>query len=161
MNLIEQQLWDYIDGNLNDAERNGIEHLLATNIDIKQQYEELLLVNETLSGIEIDAPSMSFTRNVMESIAIEPAPIMLKTKVDTRIIFGIATFFLVSILGIFGYVISTTTFTIPNFEQYFSLNFSIDKYITPTALYVFIGIDLILALIFMDYFLRKKLVQKG
>ncbi|WP_316735577.1 hypothetical protein [Pedobacter aquatilis] len=160
MNLIEQQLWDYIDGNLDDADRKGIEHLLATNIDIKQQYEELLLVNEVLNGIEIDAPSMSFTRNVMENIALEPAPVVLKTKVDTRIIFGIATFFLVSILGIFGYIISTTNFTVPDFKLNFSVNFNVEHYITPTALYVFIGIDLILALIFMDYFLRKKLVQK-
>ncbi|MDN3586600.1 hypothetical protein QWY86_07990 [Pedobacter aquatilis] len=157
---MEQQLWDYIDGNLNDAERNEIEHLLATDVEIKQQYEELLLVNETLSGIEIDAPSMSFTRNVMENVALEPAPVVLKTKVDTRIIFGIAMFFLMSILGIFGYVISTTNFTMPNFNLNLSLNFSIENYITPTALYVFIGIDLILALIFVDYFLRKKLVQK-
>ena len=161
MNLIEQQLWDYIDGILSDAEKKDIESQIASNKDIKQQYEDLLAINSTLNGLEIDAPSMSFTRNVMESIALEPAPVVLKTKVDTRIIYGIASFFVLSILAIFGYVISTTSFTMPNFNLNFSLNFNIENYITPTALYLFIGFDLIMALIFMDYFLRKKLTTKA
>lgn len=160
MNLIEQQLWDYIDGNLTEAGQKDIEQKIATNIDIKRQYEDLLSINDTLNGLEIDAPSMSFTRNVMERVELEPAPIALSTKVDTRIVYGVALFFLLPLLAIFGYVLSTTNFIMPNFSQYFSTNFNIQDYLTPTTVYVFIGVDVILALIFMDYLLRKNLNQK-
>ncbi|WP_421945658.1 anti-sigma factor family protein [Pedobacter sp.] len=160
MNLIEQQLWDYIDGNLTEAEQKDIELKIADNSDIKQQYEDLLSINNTLNELEIDAPSMSFTRNVMESVALEPAPVALRTKVDTRIVYGVSLFFLLPLLAIFGYVVSTTSFTMPNFSKYFSTNFNIQDYLTPTTVYVFIGVDVILALIFMDYLLRKNLNQK-
>ncbi|WP_231458632.1 MULTISPECIES: hypothetical protein [unclassified Pedobacter] len=160
MNLIEQQLWDYIDGILTDAEKKDVESQIASDKDIRKQYEDLLLINSTLNGLDMDAPSMSFTRNVMERIELEPAPVVLKTKVDTRIIYGITSFFVLSIFAIVSYVISTTNLTMPNFSLNFSLNFNIENYITPTALYLFIGFDLIMALIFIDYFLRRKLNTK-
>ena len=48
----------------------------------------------------------------------------------------------------------------PNFSKYFTADFNLDKYITPTAMYVFIGFDIIIGLIFMDYMLRRKLNHK-
>jgi len=160
MNLIEQQLWDYIDGNLTEAEQKDIELKIAANSDIKQQYEDLLSFNNTFNELEIDAPSMSFTRNIMERIELEPAPVALRTKVDTRIIFGITLFFVLPLLAIFGYVLSTTKFTMPEVSQYLTTNFNFQDYLTPATVYVFIGVDVILALIFMDYLLRKKLNAK-
>ncbi|MFC3561274.1 anti-sigma factor family protein [Pedobacter jamesrossensis] len=160
MNTIEQQLWDYIDGNLNEIQRKNIEEKIKTDAAVKLQYEELLNLNAAFSEMEIDEPSMSFTRNVMESVALEPAPISLKTKVDTRIIFSIGSFFVLSILALLGYIFYNSTFTMPDFGKYFTSNFSLDKYITPTAMYVFIGFDIIIGLIFMDYFLRRKLNQR-
>lgn len=54
--------------------------------------------------MELDEPSMSFTRNVMEAVALQPAPVSLKTKVDNQIIFSIAAFFVLSILAMVGYM---------------------------------------------------------
>jgi len=160
MNTIEQQLWDYIDGNLNETQQKAIEGKIETDVSVRRQYEELLSLNATFSAMELDEPSMSFTRNVMEDVALQPAPIALKTKVDNRIIFTIAAFFVLSILGILGYVLYNTTFTIPDLSKYFTLNLNIEKVLNPTALYVFIGVDLILGLVFVDYLLRKKLFDK-
>lgn len=161
MNTIEQQLWDYIDGNLNEIQRKNIEEKIETDAAVKLQYEELLNLNFAFSEMEIDEPSMSFIRNVMESVALEPAPVSLKTKVDTKIIFGIGGFFVLSILALLGYVLYNSTFTMPDFGKYFTSNFNLETYITPTALYIFIGFDIVIGLIFMDYLLRRNLNNKG
>ena len=157
MNTIEQQLWDYIDGNLNETQRKSIEEKIETDISVKLQYEELLNLNAAFSEMELDEPSMSFTRNVMDSVALEPAPVSLKTKVDNRIIYSIGGFFVISLMALLGYVFYNSTFTMPDFSRYMSVSFEIDKVITPTSLYIFLGIDLVLGLIYIDYFLRKKL----
>ncbi|RNL50684.1 anti-sigma factor [Pedobacter jejuensis] len=159
MNTIDQQLWDYIDGNLNETQRKSIEEKIETDISVKLQYEELLNFNTAFNEMELDEPSMSFTRNVMDSVALEPAPVSLKTKVDNRIIYSIGGFFVVSLMALLGYVFYNSTFTMPDFSRYLSVSFEIDKVITPTSLYIFLGIDLVLGLIYIDYFLRKKLNQ--
>ena len=160
MNIIEQQLWDYIDGNLNETQRKNIEEKIETDVSVKLQYEELLNLNIAFSEMELDEPSMSFTRNVMENVALQPAPVSLKTKVDSRIIFSISAFFVLSILAILGYILYNTTFTMPDFGKYFEVNLNVDKILTPTSIYIFFGIDLVLGLIFMDYIFRKRLVNK-
>ncbi|GGI26761.1 anti-sigma factor family protein [Pedobacter mendelii] len=157
MNTIEQQLWDYIDGNLNETQRKNIEEKIEKDAEVKLQYEELLNLNSVFSEMEIDEPSMSFTRNVMDSVTLEPAPVSLKTKVDNRIIYGIGGFFVASLLALLSYVFYNSTFIMPDFSRYMSVSFEIDKVITPTSLYIFLGIDLVLGLIYIDYFLRKKL----
>jgi len=161
MNTIEQQLWDYIDGNLNETQRKSIEEKIESDISVKLQYEELLNLNIAFGEMELDEPSMSFTRNVMEVVALQPAPVSLKTKVDNRIIFSIAAFFVLSILAMLGYIVYNTTFVMPDFSKYFAVNLNVEKVLTPTTLYIFIGVDLILGLIFIDYVLRKKLNHKN
>jgi len=161
MNIIEQQLWDYIDGNLNETQRKNIEEKIETDVSVKLQYEELLSLNIAFSEMELDEPSMSFTRNVMENVALQPAPVSLKTKVDSRIIFSISAFFVLSILAILGYILYNTTFSMPDFSKYFAININVDKILTPTSIYIFFGIDLVLGLIFMDYIFRKRLVNKA
>ena len=161
MNTIEQQLWDYIDGNLNETQLKSIREKIESDISVKLQYEELLNLNIAFGEMELDEPSMSFTRNVMEAVALQPAPISLKTKVDSRIIFSIAAFFVLSILAMLGYIIYNTTFVMPDFSKYFVANLNLKKVLTPVALYLFIGVDLILGLIFMDYILRKKISHKN
>ncbi|MBC6110079.1 anti-sigma factor family protein [Pedobacter fastidiosus] len=158
MNTIEQQLWDYIDGNLDENHRNIIEEKINTDPTIRLQYEELLQFNLTFSNLELEEPSMSFTRNVMEDVALLPAPISLKTKVDTRIIYGIGGFFVLSILAILGFIAYNTKFTMPSFN--FDLAFDTSKIITPTTINIFLFVDLIIGLVFIDYFLRKKSLKK-
>lgn len=160
MNTIEQQLWDYIDGNLDESQQKAIEKKIETDAEVKTQYEELLKLNLAFEHIDLDEPSMSFTRNVMESVVLQPAPISLKTKVDKRIIYSISGFFILSILALLGFVLYNTTFTMPDFTAYFSTNLNLEKFITPTSVYVFLFIDLIIGLVFLDYMLRKKLIRR-
>lgn len=160
MNTIEQQLWDYIDGNLDATEAKSIEEKISTNAEIKLQYEELLSLNIAFGKIELDEPSMSFTRNVMESISVAPAPVALKTKVNTSIIYGIGGFFVFSLVALFGYALFNLDFKTTDFDLQLNADFNWEKYISPTVLYSFLFADLVIGLVFVDYLLRKKMTHK-
>ncbi|WP_316795999.1 hypothetical protein [Pedobacter agri] len=160
MNTIEQQLWNYIDGNLDATEVKAIEEKINSDVEIKLQYEELMNLNLAFGKIELDEPSMSFTRNVMESVALQPAPVALKTKLNTNIIYGIGGFFIISLLALFGYAIFNIDFKTADFDLKLNADFNLDKYITPTMLYIFLFADLVIGLVFLDYLLRKKLMHK-
>jgi len=160
MNAIEQQLWDYIDGNLDANQSKAIEQKINSDTEIKNQYEELLRLNLAFGNLELDEPSMSFTRNVMESVALEPAPVALKTKVNTSIVYGIGGFFMLTLLALLGFVLYKTDFKSSDFNWQPDADFKLDKYITPTILYTFLFADLVLGLVFIDYLFRKKLADR-
>lgn len=160
MNTIEQQLWDYIDGNLDETQAKAIEQRIESNVEIKAQYEEFLNLNLAFDQLELDEPSMSFTRNVMESVALEPAPVALKTKVNSVIVYSIGGFFLLSLSAILGFVLYQADISFKNFGFGTTFNFNIDQYFTPTLLYAFLFADLVIGLVFLDYFLRKKIMPK-
>jgi hypothetical protein len=156
MNTIEEQLWNYIDGNCNFAEKIEIEAKIKADLQYSTTYKELLLVNNELSNLELEEPSMSFTRNVMEQVNLELKPIALKTKVDNRIIYSIGAIFILSIVAIFGYVVATADLNFKfNLTQ---LNFDLyeTKIINPTSIRIFLMVDLVLILIYIDSFLRKR-----
>lgn len=152
----EEQLWSYIDGFCNDAEKAEIEAKLETNENFKQLYHQLLEVNEQLQmHLEIDEPSMSFTRNVMDKVQQEIAPVKLKTKVDSRIIYAIGGFFSVTLLGILVYAIATAT---PDFKvtmPSINLESKLDGLMNTTTLSIFLFLNAVLLLIYLDFFLRK------
>lgn len=156
MNTIEEQLWNYIDGNCTPVEQLEIEAKLAVNVQYYSMYQELLKVNEELNALDFEEPSMSFTRNVMEKVKVELKPVALKTKVDNRIIYSIGAFFVFALSSIFVYAFATSDFDF-NFNMP-KMNFAFDaaKYITPNSILVFLFIDVALALIFLDSILRKR-----
>lgn len=160
MNTIEEQLWDYIDGNLDDSSKKAIEEKIALDAEVRSQYEDLLKLNLVFNELDLDEPSMSFNRNVMESIALTPAPVAMKTKVDKKIIYSIGGFFLFSLIAVLGYVLYNANLEMPQFDLKVNFDFRLEKYITPTTIYAFLFADLVIGLIFLDQFLRKKVAQK-
>ena len=91
---IEERLWDYIDGLSSPTEQSAIETLIAENIEWQQKYKELLNVHQVMQATELDAPSMRFSKNVMEEIAkLHVAP-ATKTYINKNIIRSIGAFFL-------------------------------------------------------------------
>jgi len=159
MITIEEEIWDYIDGNSNAEQRLVVETKIASDPVYRSLYEELLEINTQMTGLELEEPSMSFTRNVMEQVKLEIAPVSLKTKVDKRIIYSISAFFICAMLGIVGYIIANSNFTFQSFKfgsllSSGQLDFS--KYVTPTFIKVFLFVDLLLAFAYLDSFLRRK-----
>ncbi len=159
----EEQLWNYIDGFCSSAEKAEVEEKLATDQVFQQLYMQLLEVNEQLNiHLEIDEPSMSFTRNVMEQVQHQIAPITLKTKVDKKIIYAIGGFFSITLLGLLVYAFATAEYKMK--VPVVSINLDIATLISPTFLMAFLFINAALLLIYLDSFLRKgmkKTQKKG
>ncbi|RYG17447.1 MAG: hypothetical protein EOO07_11110 [Chitinophagaceae bacterium] len=152
----EEQLWNYIDGLCSAAEEREIEARLATDNALQQLYAQLLEVNGQLkTHLELDEPSMSFTRNVMEQVQHEIAPVTLKTKVDQRIIYVIGGFFSITLLALLIYAFATAEFKMKMATV--NLSVDIDALISPTFLMVVLFINAALLLVYLDSFLRKGL----
>lgn len=159
MITIELEIWDYIDGNGTAQQRQAVEAKIASDPVYHSLYKELLNINAEMAGMDLEEPSMSFTRNVMEQVKQEIAPVSLKTKVDKRIIYSISAFFIFAILGIVGYILASSDFAFQSFKfSNLQPSWSIDfnKYISPTFIKIFIFIDMILAFAYLDSFLRRK-----
>ena len=154
---IEGRLWNYIDGTARIDEKTVIEKLLETDTAWKLKYHELLQVNELLKSSELDAPSMRFSKNVMEEIAklhIAPAT---KTYINKKIIWGIGFFFIALIVGFLIYSIGQIDWAAPNSttDKYIGkIDFS--KIFSNTWVNVFMMINVVLGLFLLDNYLSNK-----
>jgi hypothetical protein len=160
MNNIEEQLWNYLDGTCSVEERETIAHLIATNHTYQKKYEEILSFNLELEGMELDVPPMAFTYKVMEAIRTEEASKPLKAAIDTRIIKGIAAFFILSLLVLLGIALASTNWGSGNGESVqIPLNVqlpSVKNYFSGPTLKGFLFFDVVLALFLFDGYLRKR-----
>jgi hypothetical protein len=157
MTTQEEQLWNYIDGNCSEMDREAIEARLATDMLFNNLYQQLLDLNQIIAEeTEIDEPSMSFTRNVMDKVQTEIAPVKLRTRVDSRIIYAIGGFFSITLLSILVYAFAVTDFTLGKVVQ-FDFDADIDKLIDPTVMMVFLFVNAGLLLVYLDFYLRKGL----
>lgn len=160
MNTIEEQLWNYIDGNCTPEEKFEIESKLTVNIQYYTLYHELLKVNEELNKLDFEEPSMSFTRNVMEKVNLEIKPVALTTKVDQRIIYGIATFFALALGCILIYAGATSEASFKIDMPKLDFSFEAGKYLNRTSILIFVFVDIAIALLYLDGILRKRMLQK-
>lgn len=152
MTTIEEQLWDYIDGNGSAEHRAETARKIASDEAYQSLYQELVTMHQQMSGISLDEPSMSFTRNIMELVQLEKAPVSLKTKVDNRIIYSIAAFFLMAIAAILIFAASQIHLTAPKI----SVDIDPGRYVTPLLIKTFLFIDIIIGFLYLDSLLRKK-----
>ena len=165
--LMEDRLWDYIDGLSSPAERSAIDELLAANLEWQQKYRELLNVHQLLNASELDAPSMRFTKNVMEEIARHHVAPATKTYINKNIIRGIGAFFLTLIVGLVTYILSQFKWSaagngsvfVPknanlNLERLNNVNVS--KAFNSTYITVFMLIAVVMGFMLLDMYLQRK-----
>lgn len=159
MKTIDEEIWEYLDGGLTADQAAEICAKIDSDPAYQQAYAELGEVHQLMKSAELEEPSMSFTRNVMEQVKLEIAPITLKTKVNKTIIYSIAAFFLLSIIALMAYTISNNSLSEETFEVP-SLKFTVNtqQFITPISIRIFLLVDVILGLIYLDSFLRRKKV---
>jgi hypothetical protein len=163
MNNIEEQLWNYIDGNCTPDEQKNISSLIAGDEAWRVKYHELLNLNKEFSAIELDEPPMAFTYNIMEAIRTEHANVPLKSVINKRIIWGIAVFFVVTILALLVYIITNIKISAPNISFNAPANLKmpdIKNYISKPLIEAFFFFDVVLALFLSDAYLRTKKVSK-
>lgn len=160
MKNIEEKLWDYIDGTCTADEQKAISLLIETDKVYKDKYGELLQFNREFAHIELDEPSMPFAYNVMEAIRAEQAQQPLKATINSYIVKGIAAFFVLLIAGLliasFGTMDWTTgaetdsSFTMPD----------LSLLLNSKVLSIFLFLDTVLGLFFLDIYLRRRQVLK-
>jgi anti-sigma factor RsiW len=157
MKTIDEEIWDYLDGGLTADQTAEISAKIDSDPAYQQAYTELQEVHQLMKGAELEEPSMSFTRNVMDQVKLEIAPIALKTKVSKTIIYSIAAFFLLSIMALMVYTIANSTLSDETFKvPSLKLPVNTQEFITPTSIRIFFFVDIVLALIYLDSFLRRK-----
>ncbi len=155
---IEERLWDYIDGISSTEERTIIEQLLKSNAEWRSKYGELLEVQQLLQSSELEAPSMRFTKNVMEEITrlhIAPAT---KTYINKNIIRGLAIFFITLIVGFLAYGFGQVDWTVQSDSKlpvdFGKIDYS--KMFSNDWINAFMMINVILGLFLLDRFLANK-----
>jgi len=71
--ITEEQIWDYLDGNLSATSRKEIEDALASDKQVAALFEEISVLHKALKTSTLMAPSASFTDRVMASIKTAPS----------------------------------------------------------------------------------------
>ena len=161
---MEDRLWGYIDGLSGPEERSIIEELLATNQQWREAYNELLNVHNLLADSELDAPSMRFTRNVMEEIARFHVAPATRTYINKNIIRGIGAFFLTLILGFLGYILSQfhwsehndSSTLLPKAPSLGLDRVDPSKYVNGTYISLFMLISVVMGFVLLDMYLGRR-----
>jgi preprotein translocase subunit Sss1 len=155
---IEERLWNFIDGTISADERSVIQKLVENDAAWKAKYHELLEVNALIRSSELDAPSLRFTKNVMEEIGrLHVAP-ATKKYINKRVIWGLGFFFIALFVGFIIYGFAQTGLNSGE-ETKFSKDLGkldISKFFSNTWVNVFMMINVVLGLFLLDNYLSSK-----
>jgi len=160
MTTIEGEIWDYIDGNGTAAKLQATADKIATDSAYAAIYHELHSVHQQIAEIDLETPSMSFSRNVMEQLQSEPAPVRLRTKVDKRIIYSISAFFIASIVFLLADIFGQVRGSASSFDLNLDLNLAtqgLRQAISPMVLKVFLFVDVLLAFAYLDTLMKRRM----
>jgi hypothetical protein len=155
---IEQQLWSYIDGFSSNEERLVTEKLIASNLEWKNKYHELMEVHQLINSSELEHPSLRFTKNVMEQIAKHNIAPATKNYINKKIIWGIAGFFLTLIVAflIYGFAQVDWNFQ-DNSKPVIDLStFDMNKIFNNNIVNGFMMMNVLLGLVLLDRVLANK-----
>ena len=168
---MEQRLWDYIDGLSNPDEQSAVAALISANLEWQRKYKELLDVHQLMDSTELEAPSMRFTKNVMEEISKYQVAPATKTYINKNIIRSIGAFFLLMIGGFLFYFLRELQWTGGSsssqespYSQVLQNNLNKlnwGKILGSPYMSIFMLINVILALVLVDMYLQRKRQQAG
>jgi hypothetical protein len=163
---IEERLWEYIDEMATPEEKTVIDRLIEADAEWRAKYSELLEVQQLMLSSELEEPSMRFTKNVMEEIALMHIAPATKTYINKKIIWGIAIFFISVIVGFLIYGIGQVKWTSSPDAKFpidmSSLDFS--AMFSNTYVNAFMMVNVILGLFLLDRYLagkRKKMHEEA
>ena len=157
---IEMMLWEYMDGTCCEADMQRISILIERDEVWKQKYGELTALQANLAdNLQLEQPSMRFTKNVMEAVAnVKVAP-ATKQYINKNIIRGIAAFFIITITTLLGYALATADWDAGSTNTLSKLNLNkinFSSYFHSSTLYIIIAVNVALGLVLLDSFLRRK-----
>jgi anti-sigma factor RsiW len=150
MNNMEEKLWDYIDGTCSEEERVAIAALIEKDAAWQKAFNDMTQMNNAISEITLDEPSMAFSYKVIERIRAQEAIKPLQTTTNTYVIGAIAGFFILAIIVIM-------MFLLVNGDSNANVNLPAFSVLTnSSAIKAFFYADVILLLFLVDAFLRRK-----
>ena len=153
------RLWNYIDNAVDAEEKMRIEALLENNLQWQEVYNQLLEMHQLVKNeIELEEPSMRFTKNVMEEISKAKVAPATNSYINKNIIGVITWFFIVLIGGFVLYMFTELNWSstanndqLPDFSK-----FDISKYFSKEFVQIFLMINVVLALVLFDRILARK-----
>lgn len=155
---MQERLWDFIDGLSSENEKSIIEKLLESNYEWKTKYHELLDMHRLIQSAELEAPSMRFSKNVMEEIGklhIAPAT---KTYINKKIIWGLGFFFIALVIGFLIYGMGQIDWSVKG-DNELPIDLSkvdYSKFFKNTYVNIFMMINVVLGLFLIDRYLANK-----
>ena len=160
---MEERLWEYIDGACHAEDRLFIEQLIADNQEWRTKYHELLELQDLMTHhLELDEPSMRFTQNIMESISKHHIAPAAKTYINKRVIWGVAIFFMISIIGFLiagiaqvNWSAGDTDNSVLNLNKINFDKIDASKFFNNTYTSIFMMINVVLGLMLLDMYLRR------
>lgn len=158
----EKRLWEYIDGISDSSERAAIEKLISDSAEWKAKYHELLEIHQLVTETELEQPSLRFTKNVMEEIARYKIAPAAKEYINKKIIWGIASFFIVALLGFLVYGFSQVDWSEAESGNLIGIDFSKVDYsimFDNTYMNMFMMLNVVLALFLFDKILENRKKQ--
>jgi hypothetical protein len=166
---MEERLWDFIDGLSTADEQASIRQLISEDPAWRRRYNDLMNVDKAMHLDELDAPSLRFTKNVMEQIAKYHVAPATKNYINKNVIRGITAFFLIMIAGMVIYFLGQihwSATSTDNLVPQYSLDankLNWGKALNSTSVNIFILVNVILGLILLDKYLqaRKKSGNHG
>ena len=158
---IEIQLWEYIDGSCNIIDHQRISILIEQDAVWKEKYAELLAFNADISkSLELEQPAMRFTQNVMDAVASQHIAPATKKYINIAIIRGIAAFFIIMLATVFGYALATSHSSGTSILPKLNLdNLNLNRYINSSTMMLFVAVNIVVGLVFLDTMLRRKRVN--
>ena len=156
----EERLWDFIDGRLTQTEALAIEKLIATSTEWQNSYQELLECHKLINNTGLEAPSLRFSKNVMEEIAKYQIAKATKTYINRKVIWSIGGFLIIIILGLLIYGMSQITWSGKRSPGFFSnydfSKFDWSQFFSSTYVNIFLMINVVLGLALLDLYLQRR-----
>lgn len=163
---IDILLWEYIDGTGSVAERDRIATLIATDTEWKAKYEELLALADGLKAMDMEEPTVRFTKNVMDLIGEVNTVPSVRSYVNPMVIKAIAAFFALSLIvtTVFAFMSAGNTaievipkMVTPKMPLHMP---SLQHCLTDNTITMLLSINVVLGLLFLDTFLRQRLKHR-
>ncbi len=163
---ISERLWQYIDGNSTPEEKTTVEKLLQENSTWRENYQALLQVQQLLQQSDLEAPSLRFTKNVMENIARQNITPATKNYINYNIVRGLAAVFIGIVLVFVIYAFFQVKFDFAPAREKSLIpehNFDISVIFNNDWVNAVLLLNMILGLFLLDQFLtakKRKYLQK-
>jgi len=151
---IEMQLWEYIDGTCTIAERARISALIATDPIWQAKHAQLVQLHADMNtGMELEQPSMRFSKNVMEAIGEVKVARAAKGYINPYIVKGIAACFIIGIAGALIYAFSHANWTSTGTS---TVNINFAALFSNSFFKMVVCLNIVLGLLLLDTLLRRK-----